>query len=632
MDGCREVVAGEGGGGAGAYIRAVAVTMSLFHVYTAATLPYDALIQRGVHLLFVLAFVFLVHPLRGKEPRAEDWLVTLAGVGTTAYLVWNAEAVRAQAGLPYPYQVWLGWLMLILILEATRRTAGWSLPILVGAFLIYAHWGNYFPYEWGHPGLSWERILGYLYLTTDGIWSIPLGVSSTVLISFMIFGAFLEQAKVSDFFRDFSVAVAGRMIGGPAQVAVISSALVGTITGSSTANVATTGAFTIPLMKSRGYRPEFAAGVEAAASTGAQIMPPVMGAGAFIMADILGIEYGDVAMAAIIPAGLYFLGVFLAVRLEALRLGLGRMEPEESAWKLLVRRGALLLPLAAILYFVLGGHSPSRASFYGLVVCLAVSLLLPESRMGWRGVIRALENGARGVVAIASACACAGIVVGVMAMTGLGVKFTYIILNVSGGSLPLALLFTMISSLVLGLELPTAVAYVIAAAVAGPALAQLGMNPLAAHMFIFFYSILGTITPPVCLSVYVAAGLAEAHWLKTAWVAIRLAIPAFLVPYMFSYNAALLGIGDAKEVTLAAGSAVIGVYFLAVSAFGFQFRRTRLIERIFALMAALLLITPGGVTDSVGLLAGAATTILQLRPRAEKKSQQEENLLRSPNA
>jgi len=505
----------------------------------------------------------------------------------------------------------LAVMTVILILEATRRATGMALPILVLCFLVYARFGDYFPRAWGHPGLSLTRIFGYLYLTSDGIWSLPLGVSSTVLIIFMIFGELLNKAGVGKFFTDFSMALAGRMAGGPAQVAVVSSALLGSVTGSSTANVATTGSFTIPLMKSRGYAPHFAAGVEATASTGAQIMPPIMGAGAFIMADMLNLPYSNVIKAAAIPAVLYFLGVFLAVRFEAFRIGLRREEDAPGFLRVLLTGGHLFLPILVIIYFIIDGHSPMKASWFGIVATALVSLVKAETRLSLGKAARALEQGARKVVGIASACACAGIILGVMNMTGLGVKFTTLIIKLSGGYLPYALLLSMFSSLILGLELPTAVAYVIAAAVAGPALTTLGVPPLVAHLFIFYFSILGTITPPVCLSVYVASGIAEAQWHRTAWVAIRLALPAWILPFMFVYNDSLLGMGAWWSVVVSFGPAILGMYLLAAGTIGYLARKAKAWERLVLILAGLLLIIPQLATDLIGLGLGVGMWFYQ---------------------
>jgi TRAP transporter 4TM/12TM fusion protein len=593
------------------YIKGMAISMSLFHLYTSATLPFGVFVQRGVHLFFILSLIFILNPLRRKGPGILDYLFTLFGIVVTAYIVLFYEQIEAQGGIPTLLQVIYGSIAVILIIEGARRSTGIGLPILSVAFLLYALWGNLFPRAWGHPGLSIERIAGYLYVTGDGIWSIPLGVSATVLITFMLFGEFLSNAGVGRFFAEFASVIAGKMVGGPAQMAVISSALLGTVTGSSTANVATTGSFTIPLMKSRGYQPHFAAAVEAVASTGGQIMPPVMGAGAFIMAELIGEPYSNIAKAAAIPAILYFLGVFLSVRFEALKQGLTQKEVSRRVIEVLWEGGHLFIPILVILYYVIQGYSPFKASYYGIVSILIISFLRKETRITPKKAIASLEGAGTKIIGIAVVCACAGIILGVMNMTGLGIKLTELIMRVSGGSLLNALLLAMAASLVLGMELPTAVAYLMAAAVAGPALVSLGIKPIVAHMFIFYFSILGTITPPVCLSVYVASGIAHADWLKTASWAIRMGLPAFIIPYIFVYNPALLLMGEWLFLIQAIITSIIGMYLLAGSVVGFHLRKVNLLERFFLGVSAITLLIPGMKTDIIGLIVAVALIVIQ---------------------
>ncbi|MGQ9648054.1 MAG: TRAP transporter permease [Thermodesulfobacteriota bacterium] len=593
------------------YIKGMAICMSLFHLYTAATLPFGVFVQRGVHLFFILSMIFILNPFRKKGVGVLDYFLTLLGMAVTLYVVIFYQEIEVQGGIPNTLQIVFGSIAVICIIEGARRSTGLGLPILTIAFLIYALWGNYFPRAWGHPGLTVERMVGYLYVTGDGIWSIPLGVSATVLILFMLFGEFLSNAGVGRFFAEFASVLAGRMVGGPAQMAVISSALLGTVTGSSTANVATTGSFTIPLMKSRGYLPHFAAAVEAVASTGGQIMPPVMGAGAFIMAEILGEPYSSIAKAAAVPAVLYFLGVFLCVRFEALKQGLTGKEKARRVIDVLWEGGHLFIPVLVILYYVIAGYSPFKASYYGIISILIVSWVRKESRINLTKVFASLEGGGRRVIGIAVVCACAGIVLGVMNMTGLGIKLTELIMRVSAGSLLYALLLAMVASLILGMELPTAVAYLMAAAVAGPALVQLGLKPLVAHLFIFYFSILGTITPPVCLSVYVASGIAHADWLKTAGWAIRMGLPAFIIPFIFVYNPALLLMGKPLFLIQAIVTAVIGMYLMAGAVVGFHLRKINLLERVFITAAALALLVPEIRTDILGLVVAAFAIIVQ---------------------
>jgi TRAP-type uncharacterized transport system fused permease subunit len=388
------------------YVKIMAITMSVFHLYTAGTLPFDVFVQRSIHLMFVFSIIFILYPFKKDKITAIDIIATLLGVTTCIYVFINYEGIRMQSGLPVGTQYIIGILTTLLILEA----------------------------------FGIERIFGFLYLTSDGIWSLPLGVSATMVVMFIIFGQFLKEAGVGDFFIEFSKAIAGKMIGGQAQVAVISSALFGTVSGSATGNVATTGSFTIPLMKKAGYSPHFAGAVEAVASTGGQIMPPVMGAGAFIMAEMLGIKYFSICKAAAIPAIIYFISIFFCVRFKSLSLGLKKVKSYKGLKSALLQKGYLLLPLAVIIFFIVQGYSPMKSAFYGVV---ATSIIIIFTSKEIRGIpkifFNALEWGARNTIGVAIACACAGIVLGIVSMTGIGIKMTTAILQMSGGNILYAL-------------------------------------------------------------------------------------------------------------------------------------------------------------------------------------------------
>jgi TRAP transporter 4TM/12TM fusion protein len=566
--------------------------MSLFHLYTSATLPFDVFIQRSVHLMFVFSIIFLLYPLKKNNITWFDIVCTLIGIATCAYIFINYDSIRIQSGLSFGIQYIIGIIATLLILEGCRRTVGLALPILAIIFILYARYGAYIPGIWGHRGLSFERIFGFLYLTSDGIWGLALGVSATMVVMCIIFGQFLKEAGVGEFFMEFSQAIAGRMVGGRAQVAVISSALFGTISGTSTGNVATTGSFTIPLMKSAGYSPEFAGAVEAVASTGGQIMPPVMGAGAFIMAEMLGMRYFSICKAAAIPAILYFASVFFCVHFRSLSLGLIKVKSNINLKETLLKNGYLLLPLVVIIYYIVSGFSPMRAAFYGVVTTIIVSLINIEVRRNPKKFLKSLEYGAKNTIGIAIACACAGIVLGIVSMTGLGIKVTTAILQMSGGKLFYALCLAMIGSIILGMGLPTSVAYMIAAIVVCPALIGLGIMPLAAHLFVFYFAILGTITPPVCLSVYVASGIAQSNWLKTAFNAIILALPGFIIPYIFVSSNSMLLIGNPIQILRTVVTAIVGVFALAIATMGYYLTKVNYIERVTIGIAAICLIIP----------------------------------------
>lgn len=574
------------------YTQIMAILMSIFHLYTACTIPYDVFVQRSVHLMFVFSMIFLLHPWNKRKVNLIDIIFTVLGMLSCIYIFVNYTSISMQSGLSIGIQYLIGIMTVLLVLEACRRAIGMALPILAIIFILYARFGSYIPGIWGHRGLSIERIFGFLYLTSDGIWSIPLGVSATTVVMFVIFGQFLSEAGVGDFFMNFSQAIASKMIGGRAQVAVISSALFGTISGSSTANVATTGSFTIPLMKSSGYKPEFAGAVEAVASTGGQIMPPVMGAGAFIMAEMLGMRYFAICKAAAIPAILYFASVFLCVRFRTLLMGLRMEKSSLNMKKVFFRNGYLIIPLIVIIYYIVQGFSPMRAAFYGVISTVIISFINKEIRKNPKVFLKALEYGAKNTIGVAIACACAGIVLGIVSMTGLGIKMTTVILAMSGGNIFYALLLAMAGSIILGMGLPTAVAYIIAAIVACPALIELGLLPLAAHMFVFYFAILGTITPPVCLSVYVASGIAQSNWLKTAYYAIMMALPGFIIPYVFVNDYSILLMGTTSHILRTSITALIGIFALAIAMMGYFLTRINLLEKIILIIAGILLIFP----------------------------------------
>jgi len=420
----------------------------------------------------------------------------------------------------------------------------------------------------------------------------------------------------------FSKAIAGKMIGGQAQVAVISSALFGTVSGSATGNVATTGSFTIPLMKKAGYSPHFAGAVEAVASTGGQIMPPVMGAGAFIMAEMLGIKYFSICKAAAIPAIIYFISIFFCVRFKSLSLGLKKVKSYKGLKSALLQKGYLLLPLAVIIFFIVQGYSPMKSAFYGVV---ATSIIIIFTSKEIRGIpkifFNALEWGARNTIGVAIACACAGIVLGIVSMTGIGIKMTTAILQMSGGNILYALFLAMIGSIILGMGLPTAVAYIIAAIVTCPALIQLGIKPLSAHMFVFYFAILGTITPPVCLSVYVASGIAQSNWLKTAFNAIIMALPGFIVPYMFIFNDSILLMGAEFQILKTFLTTVIAVFALSITTMGYYLTRLNVVERLISGTAAICMVVSDFKINLIGIVLIIIVHIYQNFKRKNEEKQ-----------
>ena len=503
---------------------------------------------------------------------------------------------------------WTGLLLMVLVLEATRRTVGWPLVIVALVALAYALLGPYLPEAIAHKGYDIWRLVETLSWTTEGILGTPMAASATFVAVFILFGSFLETLGGAKFFLDLSSAVAGHRKGGPAQVAVISSAAMGTISGSAVANVVTTGTFTIPLMKSLGYQPAFAGAVEAVASTGGQIMPPVMGAAAFVMAEMIEVQYWKICIAALLPAVLYYVSAAAQVHLRSDRLGLKGVPKEQlpkvgptlrQGWYLLVPLVTLVVMLVALQW------SPMKAGIWTVAITVAVSCLnyyLRERRFPWKELVQALEMGGKTLVPVATACGAAGIVIGVVSLTGIGVRFSQVVIDLAHGSLPLTLLYTMLACIVLGMGLPTTAAYIITAVLGAPALVALGVQPLAAHLFVFYFACLSFITPPVALASYAAAGIANANPMQTGWSAWKLGMAGFIVPFMFVYNRALLLEGQWNELLLVTVTSILGVLALAIAVEGWLKRQLVWWQRIAAFVAALLLIVPGWTTDLGGLV------------------------------
>ncbi len=583
-------------------IFAVALTMASFHLWVAWVGPPNALVLRSVHLGFALTLAFLILPSRPKgapeSPGLWDFALLALAVAATAY-----PAVHLQYFLTRMYYVddpllldlILGYGMVLLVLEATRRVVGLALPVTAVVFLVYAvTWGNQ----------DFLILLDQLYLTTEGIFGIPAGVSATYVILFIIFGALVERSGTGRLFIDFALALTGHRTGGPAKVACITSGLFGTVSGSAVANVMTTGTFTIPLMRKVGYRPAFAGAVEAVASTGGQIMPPIMGAAAFVMAEFLGVSYLHVALAALLPAVLYFLAVFMSVHFESRRTGMAGLPREElpKLGEVLKERGHLFLPLAIIIGVLLYGYSAPYAALCGILSVVPTALLRKTTRAEfsvWM-IVEGLVIGARNTIAVALACACAGIVIGVITLTGLGITFTSFVLAAAQNTLILALILTMVAGIILGMGMPTTPAYIVQVALLVPALVRLGIEIEAAHLFALYFAILSAITPPVALAVYAANGISRGGLWETSLAALKLGATGYIIPFMFVFGPSLLMIGSWDRIVLTATTAIIGVVALAASLNGFLFRPARLWERAFLLAAALVLIKPGLVTDLTG--------------------------------
>ncbi len=585
----------------------IAIAMSTYHLFTGAFGAPEALLHRSIHLLFTLVLVFLINPT-SKQQR-KWWLdITIISVSLVGifYLFWNYEYFITR----YPYvhplsksDLILGIIITLILLEAARRSIGMAMPITAVIFIIYAYLGPHMPGLLRHAGQNTENIIDQLYMTTEGIFGIPLGVSATYVILFVIFGAFLERSGTGEFFMELAASTTGKTRGGPGKIAVVSSSLFGTISGSAVANVMVTGQFTIPMMKKTGFQPHFAGAVEATASTGGQIMPPVMGAAAFVMAEFTGLPYITVCKHALIPAILYYLSCFMAIHFEAIRTNLkGILEETPNLATVLLGKGHLLFPVAVIIYMMFAGYTPMYACIFAIISVVILANFKKASRMGVIKILQALEEGAKGTVSVAIACACAGIIIGVINLTGLGLKFTSFVLLLAGESLALALVFTMIAGIVLGMGLPTTAAYIVMAALLVPALVKLGIPTIAAHMFAFYYAIISAITPPVALAVYAGAGLAGSNMWKTGFAAVRIGAPGFIIPFMFAYEPSLLFIGSSWSIITSFFTASIGVVMLAAGMMGWFLRETNWIERILLIAAAILLIKPGFYSDIIGFI------------------------------
>jgi TRAP transporter 4TM/12TM fusion protein len=620
----------KGKGLLGWIVTIVAVAMCGFHLYTAEFGLRPAIIQRGVHLLFGVMLVFLLNPA-GKGTRWEKWfrvfdyILMAAGVLGLAYVVAQYKNIVMRGGAANTADLVFGTIVLVVTLEGTRRVLGPALTIIGAVSVAYALFGQHIPGEWGHRGVYFDELIGYQFLTTEGLFSVPLGASANFIFLFILFGAFLVGSGTGDFFIKFANAIAGHMRGGPAKVAVLASATFGTISGSAVANVVSTGSFTIPLMKKIGYRSVFAGAIESVASTGGQFMPPVMGAAAFIMADMLGIPYLRVCTAAIIPAILYFFALLYMVHMEALRRGLQGIPRNELPIlsKVMKEEGYLLIPAPFLVMLLVMGYSPMKAGFWAIVAVLVVSSFKQASRMGFKKIIETFERGAKGSLEVLTACATAGIVIGVVTQTGLGLKFASLVIQAAGGHLFIALVFVMVTSLILGMGLTTSAAYILTVILGGPILSELGVEPLAAHMFVFYYACLSTITPPVALAAFAGAGIAGAPPFRTGFEAMRLAIIAYVVPFIFVYHPVLIWSGGPWRIALATGTALLGCMAIGSALMGYMVTKLNWPLRLALLVAAFALLKPGVGTDLWGGAFLVAVWVIQrfrLRSASRERS------------
>ncbi|MFC5559373.1 TRAP transporter permease [Ureibacillus thermophilus] len=597
------------------------LAFSLFQLYTAIFGQFTAYLQRSIHLGFGLTIIFLLYPIRKKGPKTKvpfyDYLLAIIAAITGIYWTLNYERLVTSLGQINQTDFIVGAIVILLVLEAARRAVGLPITIIAALFLVYAFFGPYMPDFLAHRGQSLEQIVNLMYFSTDGILGTPISVSATYIFAFLLFGAFLVKTGVGSYFNDLAVAIAGKLVGGPAKVAIFSSALQGTISGSSVANVVTSGSYTIPMMKKLGYKKEFAGAVEAAASTGGQIMPPIMGAAAFLMVEFIGrgITYWDIAKAAIIPALLYFSGIWIMTHFEAKKLGLrGLSEDELPNLKEVFKKLYLLIPILLIIVLMMIGVPVIHAALYGILSCIIIGFINKDVKFGVKDIIEALVDGARTALAVVAATACAGIIVGVVVKTGLGLSLANSLVELAGGNILLTLFFVMIASLILGMGSPTTANYVITSTIAAPAIVTL-LAPdvpqaaipvvvlLSAHFFVFYFGIIADITPPVALAAFAASGISGGDPIRTGVNSAKLAIAAFIIPYMIVFSPALLMIDVALlEVIWVVFTAFMGMIAIGAGVIGYWYRKINWLERIILIIAGLLMIYPESFSDIAGLI------------------------------
>ena len=596
--------------------RIILAGFSLYCIYVTLFATFLEEIRLTSFMALIVLLGFLTYPAKKGMQKVNympwyDVVLMVGGTGSFLYYTFNALTIIQQGTRFTTFQIIIGVVGVIALMEVTRRSVGWPILIVAAAFIIYAlSYGLTNPDFFGRV----RYLIRNLFYTKEGIMSTPINVCSKYIVVFIVFGAFLERTGISDFFISLANCAAGRYAGGPAKVAVISSALCGMVSGSSVGNTVTTGSVTIPMMKDTGYKPEFAGTVEAAASTGGQIMPPIMGAAAFLMADFVGVPYSNIIVRAILPAVLYFTGIFISVHLEAKRLGLKGIPKEKlPKFGILIRKIYLLLPLVMLVIWVSGNMmTMQRAASFAILLTIAVGLVDSENRITPFKIFEALEAGGRGTITVGAACGVAGIISGTITMTGLANELINAIVNVAGDRLIIALVLTMLCCIVLGMGVPTTANYCIMAATCAPILIRMGVPVLAAHFFVFYFGIVADITPPVALAAYAGSAIAKSNPMKTAFNASRLAIAVFIVPYVFAYSPSMLLIEtNALEVIQISLTSLIGIFGVSSGLEGYLFAKMNPVIRAVFVIGGLMLIVPSLMTDLIGLGLIAAACVFQ---------------------
>ena len=588
--------------------RIIYIATSCLYLYTAGFGSLDEMVQRCLLILVAGFAVFLTKPFtikgnRNAMTRMLDWLFAIAIIVACVYImtVWPARSVSTKA--KPPLDSIMGTIMIFVLLVATYKTTGWPLVITCCVFLLYALLGPYMPGFLAHRGYTWKRVAETMYVSTQAIFGVPAGIAATYIVCFVIFGSFLETFGAGQWFVDIAFAGAGRFRGGPAKTAILSSALMGMISGSPAANVVTTGTFTIPLMKRMGFKPHVAGAVEAVASTGGMFTPPIMGAAAFMMAEFLNVKYSTVAAAAILPAVLYYISAILVVDSISVKehlLGLPRNELP-SVKSVMKERGLMGLPILMIIVVILMGWSPMKAAFWATLLTLALSFFSPATRPTVNKFFEALESGTKSVTGIAISCAAAGIIVGILQLTGLATRMSVQLVNLANGNIYIAALLTAIITIILGCGMPPTPTYVILATCLVRPLTEMGASPLSAHMFIFMFACVGALTPPVAITAYTAAAIAKSNPNQTGFTSFRMGIVAYIIPFIFLLNPAILLEGGAMEVVIAAATAILGVFCLTGAIEGYMLKYWSTVTRIMLAVGALMLMIPGTLTDLIGI-------------------------------
>ena len=611
-------------------VNIIGVLFSLFQLYAAGFKTMDVSLFRAAHLGFGLLLTFLLYPLYKKAPMKTvpwyDFVWAVLAAVPCVYIVTQYKVINSHAGIVTKTDLIMGLILIICVLEAARRVVGPVLTGIAAFFLLYSVYGKLFVGIFQHRGVSWTGLTRHMIYTLEGLFGTPLGASASFIFLFCLLGALMSHIGADKVLIDLAVGLFGRATGGPAKASVVASALFGTISGSSLANVTTTGTFTIPLMKEVGYEPEFAGAVEAASSCGGQIMPPIMGATAFIMAEFVGTSYINVCLAAAVPALLYYVAIFISVHQKAVKKGLRGLPASElpSVKQVLMQRGYLLLPLLSIVAFLIMGFSPSMAGFIAIIITIVISWFKKESRLTPGKLFVAFANGAKGSLGVVIACAVVGFISGSFTLTGLGLKMASIVTKLAGGNLFLTLVFAAIASLILGMGVPTTANYIVVSMICVPAVAKMGVPAMAAHLFCFSFGIVSDLTPPVALGALAGAGLAKAKFGPTALNATKLGIAAYIVPFFFVYNPILL-LGQAPFTLMTLIQilfAVIGIFGISSSFYGQYMTEMKPIERMVLLPAALLTIFPEIYTSLIGFVIMALLAVWQLVIKTRKNRQQ----------